>query len=78
MWIFGQDGVCRIVARHLEERFGIEIEFGSELVSVEQDTACVTATVRVQGADETIRVKYIVGADGGKGDSVAGAFDNVQ
>ncbi|KZV66517.1 hypothetical protein PENSPDRAFT_755633 [Peniophora sp. CONT] len=66
-WVLGQDGVCGIVARRLKEQFGTDIEFENELVNVEQDDAGATATVHVQGAEKTIRVKYIVGADGGKG-----------
>ncbi|KZV66553.1 hypothetical protein PENSPDRAFT_636892 [Peniophora sp. CONT] len=66
-WLFGQDGICKIVARHLKERFGAYIEFGTELVNVEQDNAGATAIVHVQGVEKTVRVKYVVGADGGKG-----------
>ncbi|VDB82631.1 unnamed protein product [Peniophora sp. CBMAI 1063] len=66
-WIFGQDGVCKIVSRRLKERFDTNVEFGTELTNLEQDETGVTATVQVQGTTQTIRVKYVVGADGGKG-----------
>ncbi|KZV72963.1 hypothetical protein PENSPDRAFT_683358 [Peniophora sp. CONT] len=74
-WLLGQDGVCRIVARRLKEQFGIDIEFGTELVDLDQDDIGVTAAVKAQGTDKTIRVKYVVAADGGKGTSrrLAGA-----
>ncbi|VDB82632.1 unnamed protein product [Peniophora sp. CBMAI 1063] len=66
-WVLGQDWVCKIITRHLKERFGIDVEFGNELVGIEQDDTGATATVRADGAQQSTRVKYIVGADGGKG-----------
>ncbi|VDB82641.1 unnamed protein product [Peniophora sp. CBMAI 1063] len=66
-WVLGQDWVCKISSRHLKERFGINVEFGHELVSIEQDDDGATATARVNDTERSIRVKYIVGTDGGKG-----------
>ncbi|KZV61695.1 FAD/NAD(P)-binding domain-containing protein [Peniophora sp. CONT] len=66
-WIIGQDTVCKIISRRLKDLFGIDIEFGNELVGLEQGDAGITATLHVQGVEKTIRVKYVVGADGGKG-----------
>lgn len=60
--------MCKIVSRRLKSQFGIDVEFGNELVDLEQNDAGVTATLDVQGVEKKIRVKYIVGADGGKGD----------
>lgn len=56
--------------RFLDERLaqhGHAVEFGLEAMSIAQDADGVTATLRnVQGAKdvETIRAKYVVGADG--------------
>ncbi|VDB91204.1 unnamed protein product [Peniophora sp. CBMAI 1063] len=66
-WLIGQDWICKIVSRNLKERFGVEVEFGNELVSIDQDASGATATVRVDGVLKEIRVKYVIGTDGGKG-----------
>lgn len=46
---------------------GADIRFNTELVAIEQDGG-VTATVRGRedGVEQTIRAKYVVGADGGR------------
>lgn len=49
-----------------EENPLIDVRFGHELVSFEQDAGGVTARVRTtQGADLEIRAAYMVGCDGG-------------
>lgn len=47
---------------------GADIRFDTELVAVEQDDDGVTATARnrVDGTEQVIRAKYVVGADGGR------------
>src|SRR4029078_3135914 len=43
---------------------GVEVEFGTELVTVEQDDAGVTATLRRDDVLTTVRCAYIIGAAG--------------
>ncbi|TQL67917.1 2,4-dichlorophenol 6-monooxygenase [Nocardioides albertanoniae] len=47
---------------------GADLRFSTELVAIGQDDDGVTATVRHRdtGAEQTIRAKYAVGADGGR------------
>ncbi|WP_443677613.1 FAD-dependent monooxygenase [Mycobacterium paraffinicum] len=47
-------------------RRGSEVRYGTEVVSLEQDGAAVTAVVRDRdtGRSETVRADYLVGADG--------------
>ncbi|OWV88431.1 2-polyprenyl-6-methoxyphenol hydroxylase [Rhizobium sp. N122] len=41
-------------------------EFGCELIGFEQDKAAVTARLKSQSGEEAIRVRWLVGADGGR------------
>ncbi|VDC06551.1 unnamed protein product [Peniophora sp. CBMAI 1063] len=66
-WCLGQDRACFILSERLKQHFGVRIEFSTELVDLEQDSTGVVATADVQGVKETIRAKYLVGSDGGKG-----------
>ncbi|RUM25315.1 FAD-binding protein [Rhizobium vallis] len=59
---FLTEGVMR--ERLLE--LGHRPEFGCELVGFEQDKAGVTARLKDQTGEETIRVRWLVGADGGR------------
>jgi len=43
---------------------GIEVEFGVEFLWSEEVADGVTATVRIDGGEETIACRYLVGADG--------------
>ncbi len=43
---------------------GLQIEFGTALTSLRQDPDGVVATVQIGRRDETIRTRYLVGADG--------------
>jgi len=45
---------------------GHEPEFGCELVGFEQDTDGVTARLIGQAGEQTLRVRWLVGADGGR------------
>ncbi|KAI0314589.1 FAD binding domain-containing protein [Amylostereum chailletii] len=50
--------------------FGVTVELGTELVALDQDAEGVTATIvahHSSGSRETLRFKYVVGADGAKG-----------
>ncbi|OIJ27875.1 FAD-dependent oxidoreductase [Nocardioides luteus] len=56
------------VLRAGAERLGADLRFSTELVEVSQDEDGVTAVVRHResGRTETVRAKYVVGADGGR------------
>jgi 2-polyprenyl-6-methoxyphenol hydroxylase-like FAD-dependent oxidoreductase len=53
----------RLLAEELH-RHGGAVERGAELVAFEQDAEGVTARIRTAAAEETVRVAYLVGADG--------------
>jgi 2-polyprenyl-6-methoxyphenol hydroxylase-like FAD-dependent oxidoreductase len=55
----------RILRDRLSE-FGCKVAFGRELIDFEQDAEGVTARIAVDGREETIRVRWLVGADGGR------------
>ncbi|HEV2155900.1 FAD-dependent oxidoreductase [Bradyrhizobium sp.] len=59
---FLTEGVMR--ERLLE--LGHRVEFGCELVGLEQDPDGVTARLSGKAGEETMRVRYLVGADGGR------------
>ncbi|RKG60377.1 3-(3-hydroxyphenyl)propionate hydroxylase [Corallococcus sp. AB011P] len=44
---------------------GVSVEFGTALTGFTQDDSGVTATLTRDGAEETVRAEYLVGADGG-------------
>ncbi len=55
----------RIMRQRLTE-LGHGVEFGSELIGFEQDEDGVTARLATREGEETVRVRYLVGADGGR------------
>jgi 2-polyprenyl-6-methoxyphenol hydroxylase-like FAD-dependent oxidoreductase len=59
---FLTEGVMRERLRELGER----VEFGCELIDLAQDQDGVTARLAGEAGEETIRVRYLVGADGGR------------
>ncbi|EIM90564.1 uncharacterized protein STEHIDRAFT_90412 [Stereum hirsutum FP-91666 SS1] len=61
----GQDRLCRIFAKHAS-KFNINVEYSSELVSLEEQEGHVTATIRKGDRTETVDAAFVVGADGGK------------
>ncbi|VDB88577.1 unnamed protein product [Peniophora sp. CBMAI 1063] len=65
----GQDSNCAILRSHLS-KFGVQVELSTEMVSFEQDDDSIIVTLKVNGAEEqteTVRAKFLVGADGAKG-----------
>lgn len=64
LWI-GQFDVEYALRQRLEE-LGGRVEFGTEAIGLEQDDDGVTVAVRTASGDQTIRARYVVGADGGK------------
>jgi 2-polyprenyl-6-methoxyphenol hydroxylase-like FAD-dependent oxidoreductase len=54
------------VMRERLAELGYRPQFGCELVGLEQDAAGVTARLAGKGGVETVRVRYLVGADGGR------------
>jgi 2-polyprenyl-6-methoxyphenol hydroxylase-like FAD-dependent oxidoreductase len=52
--------------RGLLERSGGQVELATELIGLEQDADAVTATLARDGAQESVRCRYLVAADGGK------------
>ncbi|ATB36164.1 flavodoxin monooxygenase [Cystobacter fuscus] len=55
----------RVMRERLAE-FGHHVEFGCELVGFEQDEGGVTARLVGPAGEETVRARYLVGADGGR------------
>jgi 2-polyprenyl-6-methoxyphenol hydroxylase-like FAD-dependent oxidoreductase len=53
----------RLLTEHLE-RHGRRVERGVGLVALEQDAEAVTAVLRDGRQEETVRCRYVVGADG--------------
>lgn len=53
-----------ILLRERAEKLGAGIRFGTELAGFTQDEDGVTATLRQDGAERTIRADYLVAADG--------------
>lgn len=54
------------VMRERLAEFGHRPEFGSELVSFTQDSEGVTARIATMAGEEMIRVRWLVGTDGGR------------
>ena len=58
----------RIFREHLA-KFGVKVELSTEAVSIEQDEAGVSLSLKHAGSDEveTVRCAYVIGADGARG-----------
>lgn len=52
--------------RGLLERSGGKVDQATELISLEQDDECVSATLLHEGREEQLRCDYLVACDGGK------------
>jgi putative polyketide hydroxylase len=61
-----QDVLEPLLLRAVEAHPGVTVGFGTEVLSVEQDTTCVTATARSvkDGTLRSFRSRYLIGADG--------------
>lgn len=57
---------AQIILARLQSLPNVEILFGHEVVSVVQDIANVTITVRANGVERQISGAYLIGADGGR------------
>jgi 2-polyprenyl-6-methoxyphenol hydroxylase-like FAD-dependent oxidoreductase len=55
----------RVMRERLAE-LGHHVEFGCALIGFEQDEEGVTARLRDAAGEETVRVRYLIGADGGR------------
>lgn len=69
--LLGQSRTQGIIRNHLK-RLGREVELGTELVDIEQNADYATCRLRKTNGDgsvedETLKVDYVVGADGGRG-----------
>ncbi|MFD1936416.1 FAD-dependent monooxygenase [Nonomuraea mangrovi] len=58
-----QSEVERVLRRKAEE-LGADLRFSTELVSLEQDDEGVTALIRADGVESTVRADYVIAADG--------------
>ncbi|WP_433192532.1 FAD-dependent monooxygenase [Nocardia sp. CA-107356] len=65
IWVLGQSRTEAILRDRLAE-FGVRVELATALVSFQQDDTGVTAELAHDGGTETVRVAYLVGADGGR------------
>ncbi|GLY98350.1 FAD-dependent oxidoreductase [Actinoplanes sp. NBRC 103695] len=61
----GQFHVEHALRQRLEE-LGGAVEFGTEVIGIEQDDHGVTVALRTTGGEQAARARYVVGADGGK------------
>ena len=62
----GQNSNCAILREHLS-KLGIKVEVSTEMITYEQDEDGVTATLEVNGNEEKVRAKFLLGTDGAKG-----------
>ncbi|MGA6206989.1 FAD-dependent monooxygenase [Nocardia testacea] len=63
-WFLGQAQTEAILRARLAQ-FGVQVELGTTLLSFTQDESGVTAHLTSDRGTETVRVAYLVGADGG-------------
>lgn len=64
-WVLGQSDTERLLRERLAE-FGVKVELGTGLWDFTADADGVTVTLASHGGSETVRVDYLVGADGGR------------
>jgi 2-polyprenyl-6-methoxyphenol hydroxylase-like FAD-dependent oxidoreductase len=70
--VLGQDTLEKVLREALEQRFGVVVELGTELIKFEQSSEHVTAHLRkhikdrATTSDEVVYAQYLVGADGGR------------
>jgi 2-polyprenyl-6-methoxyphenol hydroxylase-like FAD-dependent oxidoreductase len=64
-WMLPQFLTERVMRDRLAE-LGHRVQFGCELVALQQDAQGVTATLSAAGGQETVHARYLIGADGGR------------
>ncbi|MGW4247821.1 FAD-dependent monooxygenase [Nocardia sp. NPDC004722] len=64
-WVLAQADTERVLRERLAE-LGVRVESGTALVEFSGGDDAVTATLEHAGKRETVRVDYLVGADGGR------------
>ncbi|MBL1076539.1 FAD-dependent monooxygenase [Nocardia sp. 2] len=64
-WVLGQSDTERVLRNRLAE-FGVKVESGTAVTDFSADEHGVTVSLEHGGAAETVRVAYLVGADGGR------------
>ncbi|WP_405493802.1 FAD-dependent monooxygenase [Nocardia sp. NBC_00511] len=64
-WVLGQADTERVLRERLAE-FGVRVELSTALAEFTADDAGVTAVLEHDGRSESLRVDYLVGADGGR------------
>lgn len=64
-WVLGQSDTEAVLRARLAE-FGVRVELSTELADFTADQAGVSATLIHDGSTESLRVDYLVGADGGR------------
>lgn len=67
-YLIGQERFCRVLREHLK-KYDVEVEYSSELVALEQFANHVNAKVKKGESVEVFDIPYVVGADGGKGET---------
>ena len=65
--MIGQQLLDVVLRRHLE-KFSCFVETGTELRSFEQSDKGVTAVLAKNEISETVHIKWMIGADGAKGE----------
>jgi 2-polyprenyl-6-methoxyphenol hydroxylase-like FAD-dependent oxidoreductase len=64
--MLGQDDNERLMGDHLR-RFGVDIQWNTELIALQQESTHVTATIReADGSTRQIVATYVAGCDGGR------------
>jgi len=64
-WMLPQFLTERVMRDRLAE-LGHQVQFGCELVALQQDAQGVTATLSAADGQQTVHARYLIGADGGR------------
>ncbi|KDQ08400.1 hypothetical protein BOTBODRAFT_179892 [Botryobasidium botryosum FD-172 SS1] len=64
LW-YPQEGT-EVALRDALEEYGVHVELSTEFIRLEQDATGVTAHIVSHGTHETVKVDWVIGADGGK------------
>lgn len=63
-WLIPQFSTDAVIQKQLAP-LGVQVEYGTELLGLEQDDNGVTARIAGPSGPEELRARYVVGADGG-------------